>query len=281
MRIPVLEARGVRELLYLSERKMRQFLPTLRSRWSLPKVTLTAPMASVAISPEADPEHARAKRLRKITKHVDRNAVWYTDGGVAAGQWMAFEARMNYLIPEDHPKCVLFVNISSTPPQRGDAVDTRLLLHGSVEHLLTGHAPAFVADLQAEGQQVEVREAGGGGTSDGASYAAYVRRYNTVGLLLRDTLEPLAHIPPTADGWRTAGTHGLGWQPLNLAAATSRLVRGVDRRLPSETAVWMSGYARVTAAFTHPQDQSDSGTRYVVGSPLFVQYAPQPPVDST
>jgi hypothetical protein len=64
----------------------------------------------------------------------------------------------------------------------------------------------------------------------------------------------------------------------HLPTAAARLLRAVDSRMFVDLAAWMAGYARVTTAFT---DGSGKRVRYVVATPLYVEYVPPPVIESS
>jgi len=65
-----------------------------------------------------------------------------------------------------------------------------------------------------------------------------------------------------------------------LPGGTELLLRALDSQLRPETATWMAGYARVTADMSHmihPRKRKRrKPVRYVVASPLYVEYTSSP-----
>lgn len=98
----------MRELVYLSVAKLKQFLPELRSRL---KFTLKTPFAGVDIDPTPDATKSQLQHLAKVVAQIERSAGWFTDPEVVPGQWVAFEAPLNYVIlPNEYGHILIFVD---------------------------------------------------------------------------------------------------------------------------------------------------------------------------
>ncbi|GAA2356657.1 hypothetical protein MTQ13_23600 [Streptomyces sp. XM4011] len=223
------------ELIYLSERKISQFGLPARGLSLSGRLAVSTPVGGL----EFEPGHTgvdRAKRLRRIVRHLRKVAVPHTTPDVEPGQWVEFTARMNHLVPEDLPDAVLFLGL---PPEGGGP---RLVLHGSADHLRTGHRVARMGETEGTA---------GGGSSGGGGYVYFVhyltRNRELRRLLLSQDGEP--HSP--------AG---------DLTSQTAGLLARADRLLGAETAERVAGYARVTVRL-------GPGSPYLIGSPLLVRYA--------
>ncbi|WP_413787813.1 SAVMC3_10250 family protein [Streptomyces platensis] len=88
----------MRELVYLSDRKLEQFLPSLRSAWGRPKITLTSPFGGAEFDLAPEVERARMKHFQRVTREIESSAKWFTEGNILPGAWVAFEAPLNYVV---------------------------------------------------------------------------------------------------------------------------------------------------------------------------------------
>ncbi|MFI6008655.1 SAVMC3_10250 family protein [Streptomyces sp. NPDC051243] len=253
----------VRELVYLSHGKLRQFLPERRLRAPRAKWQLSTPVGGVGWEPEAlDVERARNERLHQVVEHVSASARWFTEGDLRAGSWVQFEAPLNYLMLRGPlaPDMVLFVD----PPRPVEGYETggrvRLVLHGSARHLVGSQNPVV-----AEPPPLDMEQLGALGGSIGGSFGRLVLP-PAASLLTNLAGEPAvtSDLPRLGDpeGWREVRT---------LADGTCQLLTTLDGQLPAETAAWMCGFARITAVIDAPPS-SESAT-YVVGTPLYVEFA--------
>lgn len=240
----------MRELVYLSDRKLEQFLPALRSMWPRPKVNIKTPVVEIGVEPAPEVERAKLKQLARVIAHIERTARWYTDPGAAAGQWVHFEAPLNYLVLDGGPVPGMVLFVDRVKPGCSD----RLILHCSGTHLRIEDRPRKVAP--PPGQDVEPAAHAGSGA--GAFTA------NTIALLLAI----LRAQPPAAAGTSVVPNPSTS---RHLPGATAELLRTIDGRTHPETAAWMAGYARVTANFVGP-----GSVRHVIASPLYIEYAPPP-----
>jgi hypothetical protein len=250
----------VRELVYLSDRKLEQFLPTLRSFWPRPKVNLKSPVADVALEPVQDAEKNRIRHLARVIADIEISARWFTDPDVKAGQWIHFEAPLNHLeVDSDGMDIVFFVDPKTATANYPTGGSTRLILHCSGSHLRTRNPPTRVD--RPNGEQVRLVQPSGSGPG--------VFTVDNIQLLLRllrsqpqpvDNDKPPLPIPP---------------RQLRLPTAVSRLLRAIDSRVFPETAAWMAGYARVTASVAAPGKRLHPA-HYLIASPLYVEYAAPP-----
>jgi hypothetical protein len=58
-----------------------------------------------------------------------------------------------------------------------------------------------------------------------------------------------------------------------MPAATRRLLRAIDNEMSPETGAWMTGYARITANLQDQPKRTESAIRYIVATPLYVEYS--------
>lgn len=256
----------MRELVYLSESKLAQFLPGPRGGWHV-KGSVTTPVGSVDVDPVRGPDAERARRLERVIEQVARDARWYTDDGLWPGQWIQFEAPLNYGVLDDKyfGQMVVFLDSGSPAPNYPAGGTVRLLLHGSGSNLAGAPRSVPVADQVEEFRRYSW--AGGGGQSGfGMSQRpdGYLALAQNVEMLVA-TMTHAEETPKPRGTPRSA-------RP-DLAAATRRLIEAFETRMYPETAAWMAGYARVTVALR------EGATRYVVASPLNVEHTdpPEPP----
>lgn len=256
----------MRELVYLSEAKLAQFLPGPRGGWHV-KGSVTTPVGSVDVDPVRAPDAELARRLERVIEQVARDARWYTDEGLRPGQGVQFEAPLNYGVLDERyfDQMVVFLDSGRPAPNYAAGGAVRLLLHGSGRHLAGAPRSVQLAD-----QVQEVRRygwSGGGGQSGfgpSQSPGGYLGLAQNVEMLVA-TMNHAEQTPKPQGTPRSA-------RP-DLAAATRRLIEALETRMYPETAAWMTGYARVTVALR------DGDTHYVVASPLNVEHtdSPEPP----
>jgi hypothetical protein len=247
----------MRELVYLSDRKLEQFLPALRSMWPRPKVNIKTPIVEIGVEPTPEAGRSKLKQLARVIAHIERTARWFADPGAAAGQWVHFEAPLNYLVLDGGPVpgMTLFVDRATPSADYPEGGSTRLILHCSSNHLRIEGRPQAV--IPPAGHAVESAVDVGSGPG--------VFTANNIDLLI----DVLRSQPSASDGKSVAPGH---YVSRHLPGATVDLLRAVDGRTHPETAAWMAGYARITAGFL----DAPGKTRYVIASPLYIEYARPP-----
>ncbi|MEU2368104.1 SAVMC3_10250 family protein [Streptomyces pseudogriseolus] len=237
----------MQEVIYLSDRKLSQFLPGLRSAWPRQRVSVSTPFGGVEVDPAPGPaSDLWGRHLLRVVRRVEESARWYTEAGARPGQWIAFEAPLNYFVLDGaDPTMVFFADT----PAKDQPV--RLLLHGSVDHLIAG-PPARVTD--------ETRQSG-----------TLVRN-----LLGSDASAPGALLAALSDD---LGAGPDGRRP-SLVTALHALLARIDAQTHPETAATMRGYARVTTGFPATKSPGSPGhpgspglPGLLVASPLYVEYA--------
>lgn len=245
----------MREYLYLSDRKLQQFLPDPVPPWRRLgrfRAEVTTPLGSLSFEPGSlDGRSDTAAQLEKIVSDIGLRARWFepTEADpLHAGEWIFFEDRINYWIfePTSSPALVLFLNLSRTSARR-----TRLLLHGSAEHLT-----------------------GAGVTHGRLRSAASSPSDNS---WFRNMLPFLPRIVGSLGTPKQREPRQLRSLELDL----DDVVRALDRSNRPGTAMWLAGYARVTAQVDlAPED--GPGERLAVASPLYAEIVSAPePEDGT
>jgi hypothetical protein len=241
----------VREFIYLSDRKLRQFLPDPIPKWrrlGKLRARVNAPIGSISVeSFRPDAQSAKATHLEKVVHQVEQTAQWFTADDVRPGEWIFFEERFNYWVfqPSHGSAIVLFLNLGD-----GESRLVRLLLHGSPEHLLGG-TPV----------QDRLRFAAAGPSPSDGSW-------------LRDMLPVLRKVirgldsDPKKPGFDEA--RSLGWDMEDI-------VHALDQSNSPATAMWLAGYGRVTAR-VKSSSTKNSGVTFVTASPLYVELL-MPPDD--
>ncbi|RZS30384.1 hypothetical protein EV193_11782 [Herbihabitans rhizosphaerae] len=245
----------MRELVYLSDVKLGQFLPEVRA---LPRPQIKIKTDHVDADFTKTAGERKHARLEKIINDISNYAQWYTAAPLAPGRWVQFEAPLNHLRVERFGDLVLFVDHGAAAES-----STRLILHGSARHLLIDNPPVFTAP---RGEDVDLGNHRQRDAESGCSGASIFTK-DSIELLLRILeAQPNASLDcqPNAPS-AVARTH--------LPDATARLLHAVDDRLHPETATLLTGFARVTADIA-PSTTRDGAVRCVVASPLYVEYAP-------
>lgn len=254
----------MRELIYLSERKLRQFdLP--KARWNplrrvrevSAKVPLDLGEVKLAL---ADASGSAVPNLDVVIDQIERSArssKWYVDDRVMPGSWVQFDTPLNYarvgesdfLNPDSvlQSDALVFLEPRHEPTD-GNDIKTRLLLHGSASHLVGGNRT----------------------------------RPSNAGLSPSFGPEFFAMLGRCVPGDRLPG---------DLAET---LIQQLDRSHGPSTAAWMAGYARVTLRtridtriYDHDYWKRTGQSRYqsqyqtlITASPLFVCYSTEYSEDS-
>lgn len=132
----------MKELPYVSEAKLAQFLPLARKRSKLSsqglKFEITTPLLKigVALPEQGVANDQKMRKLASIVEELEERALWYADEDVCPGDWIQFEARMNCLYPASGEPVLFF----ECPHADDRDHRPRLVLHGSARHL-TGRVP--------------------------------------------------------------------------------------------------------------------------------------------
>ncbi len=235
----------MREFVYISDRKVGQFLPDPRGKreWFRRhiKMGIQTPLGSLSAElPERTSQLDREVQLRRIIDHVEVEAQWYESRSVVTGQWIFFDALMRYgvVAGSDASSVVVFIDANRR--------DVRLLLHGSSEHLA--------------GPLANVPEPGWRSPSEGSLFLEMIP-----GVMERNN--PLDVEESTEPG-RIELSSGYG-------GVIKSMVDMLDDLLVAPPS-WLAGYARVTAQ--DPLVQT-AGSWTVLASPLFVERVPPPQSD--
>ncbi|WP_302711687.1 SAVMC3_10250 family protein [Streptomyces sp. BV129] len=239
--------RALREIAYLSEGKLRQFVAEPRRMPRTSGLRLTTPLGGIDIDTSAtDSELGQQRHLQEVYRHLQLIADWYTTPELRPGQWIQFEAPLRCVtLSGAHQDLVLFVDsVRERHPDHAPAGACRLLMHGSARHL-RGWTP-----MSVDGPELEVVNSA---SSLGASFVT------RAGQVVRELSR---HREPLPENQRTAADlHRRGVQTL---------LRALDEEDTGiETSTAMTGYARVTGLLP----STDTTSRCLVASPLVVEYA--------
>lgn len=248
----------MQELIYLSQAKLRQFVPEGRRRtWIGRRLTtfrLDAPAVvgggGVELGLAEGSVETPAGILAGALRSVEEHALWYQDPEARAGRWVYFEAPLNVVTCRDDRdvlslSTVLFLDSLVARVDDPGRDGLRLMLHGGANHLL---APVPTLPLSA-------RELGLSGSG----------LHFTLGRLLDSTLaDPLALFEACLPD-----LEGLGMTRVRQAALAAS-------DASPESAAWMRGYARVTL-IAAPEPPSPGRHRpmppILMATPLYVEYA--------
>lgn len=119
----------MRELVYLSERKLRQFQAPPRKRFSIREISIPG-IGQVGVDQQS------GSHLEAVIAHLEGMARWYEER-VPVGGWVHFEARLGHRVVSNGSG--LRVLLFAEPA--GHAGTRRLVLHGAPDHLLDYVAP--------------------------------------------------------------------------------------------------------------------------------------------
>jgi hypothetical protein len=117
----------MRELIYLSDRKLSQFRQERRHGFRVREIGVPG-VGQVGVEPNAD------SHLDDVIDYLSGTARWYQDEGLAFGDWIQFEATLSYTVfaGEDFQPALFFVEAEGPG---------RLILHGSPQHLVGSTSP--------------------------------------------------------------------------------------------------------------------------------------------
>jgi hypothetical protein len=261
---------GMRELVYLSDNKLRQFIEDEpRRRWwpGGGKATIKLPVVSVeleAASSQKNSQSQLGKQLGTVASHLELSARWYEDPQVSAGGWITFDVPM--IVVEHGPGVLFFDPVDVRNPMR-----TRLLLHGSSASLLP-RTSVWAETVDPE--SIDPRK---------MSAPSFV--YELEAMVRSMRLEAAGQDPKPKE---------LDDPNQRLRQSVSSVICTLDRNLSPVIAAWVTGLARVSAVFPE-QDAwieylTDSGSEVdfvaecgsevggsiVVASPLYVERVEPP-----
>ncbi|NIH86517.1 SAVMC3_10250 family protein [Amycolatopsis granulosa] len=206
----------MRELIYVSEAKLRQLVPDLPRR---PRglrdveAQVTTPVGGIKVGKparETEPGLAGAVAALEASPRAPR---WFAEPGVRPGEWVHFEAPMAY---GEVGGAVVFLDVDEAGAEYPTGGRLRLLLHGSRHHL--------VGSLPAERDM-----------DDRWHHSMWVR-FTQVLLKLTDP-----------------GQAGNAGDERFLGRVVTAMDRLADRLQPEFAAAWVAGYARITAVL--PEDE--------------------------
>jgi hypothetical protein len=236
----------VRELIYLSEAKLRQFQPDQHGWWQrVREFGVKGPFSSgevrVALADETARRHPNLASVLKHIERSDRPSKWYAQQeSLDAGDWVQFECRLVYKMidEEDDLGFVLFWEPDAMAEGSTARLKKPLILHGSTRHLLLDAPPGDNADelLGSGGPSFMHALRGANLASETERYAAapkFVRHSAFSERDMRETLRRFMNIPG-----------------------------GIENRM----AAWMAGYARVTCDLDW----------VLLASPLYVEFVSAP-----
>jgi hypothetical protein len=142
----------MRELLYLSKKKLGTFLPdwpslSVRGTGSagVGPVSVTV---DVSAASTAGFDEATIKAFRRVRGHLERDASYFTSPNLETGRWIFFDVNMGYgtvyrdtgVLPPEDDVALFYGSYRASEPD--GQVFTDLLLCGSTEHLLRRTASA-------------------------------------------------------------------------------------------------------------------------------------------
>lgn len=131
----------MREIVYLSESMLRQFIPKRKPWGGLTALRITSPVGGVDFEQRQDQTPWPPKELKQVLRHLRNVASDLRTLVPRAGTWISFEVPLVYAIKDD---VVLFRAASSNPYSSYEQVPTSLLLHGSARNLVMERPPGQV-----------------------------------------------------------------------------------------------------------------------------------------
>lgn len=241
----------MRELVYLSQRKLAQFQDEKPRGGILSRVTsfgAKAPLSmgemNVSLAPASPKAFAELQRVIDALDLRSRGVQWYAAPGVQVGDWVQFEVSLNFAIATIPGRTSAEPLVFWEPRRAGQPASPELLLHGSVDGLVEGRRSAGDASTLA------------GVLSDPRELLSAVRS--------------LARLEDSDE--RTGGNDTVFWRRIVL-----RFVNRLRSKYPDFTASWCAGHARVTAILPS-LDETDGGL--ILASPLYVERTSDPALAS-
>ncbi|MEV6702485.1 SAVMC3_10250 family protein [Streptomyces sp. NPDC051453] len=269
----------MRELVYLSDSKLQQFVPDERRgrigrRLSALRVTTPVGGLELESAGVPDTERHRQRHLALVVRHIEERALWFQDGTARSGSWVYFEAPLNLLSTPDDDT-VLFVDPEPGAVEEYDQSDgSRLLLHGSAGHLCSTNAlpvEALRTNDTATSRSAQPRLVIKG---SGPAIPAGVLKDPALSSSRAPTAEaPDAPPLPPDHLSAVAGAERLLERPQPRPEWGTHLLLDTLQPYNSPwTASWMRGYARVTARV--PLSAREGlHTTCVIATPLYVERA--------
>jgi hypothetical protein len=234
----------VRELVYLSERKLRQFQDERPKRWfrRVKEIGFKAPFgvgeAKVALADESASAAPNLDRVLRELDKSDRAPKWFEDETVSTGDWVTFEARLNYLVWPDKGALVLFVQ----PPDQ-EPTPVRMLMQGSSVHVLECSQTTPI-DIESQ-----------------------------AALFGSSMLKDPGWLQFFFDNQMTGAAEDIHGDPRHSLIFVEEEVR---RETLAETACWMAGLARVTYVGPVAHDRGPGPSVFMLATPLYVEYVCKP-----
>jgi Family of unknown function (DUF7019) len=238
----------MRELVYVSEGKLKQFMIGKSSAWrNSVRVEGDVKIPGIGGVKVGPADLAQDKRtgfdLNRVIAELEssnRAARWFADEESRPGQWVYFEAPLGYMAIGG---LVIFVDCGKPADNYPTGGAIRLLLHGSRVHLI-GSAPPLAEAVKR----------------------GYIGR-SAFHMMMRDLNRYLAAEEAKLDAVATRASDAE-----SLPFKIERLIDRLDLALDLEhTSAWMAGYARITAI---PPPSLDR--RFVIATPLYVEYISEP-----
>lgn len=254
----------MRELIYLSQRKLEQFQIDRRGGVGLVKrireMGIKAPLGmgevKVGLGDEVANRYPQLARVLKELDRSDRAPRWYEEDGLKPGDWVQFEAPLNFFFlgregwRREWMRVLMFLQ---PPPVHAGHGGVRLVLHGAPVHLLGAS--------QSEPQSTWLSPSFG------------LRFFRAMEEFLADQVTT-APSPEDRKDWYL-----------------TQAVEELDREHRATTASWMAGYARVTMQPTTSRsprstnvvprgEQHSARQQLLIASPLYVEYVSDPNRDS-
>lgn len=247
----------MRELVYLSKRKLRQFdLGWWRVFSARVKATIKPPRIEFTV--ETDIRRSDLALLDAAIatlERSDRAPVWFTEN-VQPGQWVQFEAPMSYTTIGN---AIVFLDVDERSAAYPSGGAVRLMLHGSAVHL-AGSDPPPRTSIDELSKQASTHS-----TIDAEAFASVFNHFF-------DLIEYASRLDINS------------LEEDRMMSFKNR-IRAADRlnhvlptlsdhlRLP-HTAAWMAGLARITAVAP-----ADGGRSTLFATPLYIEYVSPPTPD--
>jgi hypothetical protein len=243
----------MRELIYLSRRKLASFYPGSISRSVQFTGGLGLGPVSAKINISAPPSEANEETtaLNRAVRYMEREAVHFSHSELSLGRWIFFDLNMGYGTS---------YRDSGSPPK----IDDIALFHGSLSQVETDKQSPLDLLLCGSTEHLRIRTASAGRMGSGTEWLYdVIREIEEIDALgtgeLPDSLNPKA----------------LAVRRVNMPEEVARWVFDVIRNHHAPTQYTrLQGFARIL--FIVPA--TEYSARLVLATPLFVQFASSKPV---
>lgn len=90
---------SMREFVYISNRKLTQFMPDAPPPWwrrKLLRAEIKTPLGSIGVDAgEASPDDIPASKLSEVIRDIEAHARWYEESDLEIGEWIFLKSSLH------------------------------------------------------------------------------------------------------------------------------------------------------------------------------------------